>query len=82
MGWMALIWCIVDLATFETSAEVRSLARKGLFVSTATWFVFDTGFSLIMREFEHAAFNIPFVTLLGVPLYKMHVHDADGKKRS
>jgi hypothetical protein len=82
MGWMALIWFMVDLATVEDYASVRAMARKGLAISTVSWFLFDTGFSLALGEVEHAAFNLPFVTLLGVPLYRMHVHDVEEKKQS
>jgi hypothetical protein len=79
VGWMVLIISMVDLAAYEGDPTVRAMARRGLMLSVATWFLFDTGFSLASGEIEHAIFNIPFGTLIGLPLYIMHTNE-NGRK--
>lgn len=81
VGWMMLILGMLDLAVNE-NANVRKIARRALANSTALWFVLDTGFSLATAEIEHALFNIPFVTFLGVPLFIMSVNDDAPEKTS
>jgi hypothetical protein len=75
VGWMSLIGSMIDLAADEKDVAIRATARRSLILSTAIWFVLDTGFSIVMGEVQHALFNTPFVTLLGVPLYVMHKND-------
>lgn len=83
VGWMSLLGSMIDLAANDTDATVRATARHGLMLSTATWFLLDTGFSLVKGEVEHALFNIPFAALLGGPLYIMYKNDpADKSKHS
>jgi hypothetical protein len=81
VGWMSLIGSVVDLAGYETDATVRATARRSIMLSTGIWFVCDTGFSLIKGEVEHALFNVPFLTLLGGPLYVMHTTDRPNKAK-
>lgn len=39
-----------------------------LAVPVVVWFVLDTGFSLVVGSWPHAAFNIAFLAALGIPL--------------
>jgi hypothetical protein len=75
VGWMSLIGSMVDLAAYQEDAAIRATGRRSIMRSTVTWFVFDTGFSLVVGEVNHALFNIPIATLLGTPLYVMHKND-------
>ena len=81
IGWMALFWGTIGLAVHH-DPDVRSKARHALTASIAIWFVTDTGFSLVMGEIEHAAFNLPFLTLLSVPIYIMSTNDSSRQKKS
>jgi len=80
VGWMGTFSCLLDLAVVEDS-QTRKVARRGMILSVCTWFVLDTGYSIVTGEVEHAAFNLPFVSLLGFPLYALVKNDP-GKKRS
>lgn len=71
VGWMTLMWNVLQHLAIHSDPSVRTLARKSLIFSTATWFVLDTGYSIAIHEYEHAAFNFPFVTSLAIPLYLM-----------
>lgn len=81
VGWMVLLWGILELAV-NSDPHIRSSARRAIATSTAVWFVLDTGFSLATGEVEHALFNIPFVTFLGVPLLVMIRNDAITKTKA
>jgi hypothetical protein len=81
VGWMSLIGSIVDLAAYEDDEIVRATTRRSLMLSTSIWFVFDTGFSLVIGEVQHALFNIPFAAVLGAPLYVMEKNDMLNKSR-
>ena len=80
IGWMSLMYFVLELAAHE-NAGVRASARKALIASTAVWFTFDTGFSIVTGELEHAAFNLPFLGLLAVPLYTMSTSDNGQEKK-
>jgi hypothetical protein len=56
----------------------RAASRGAVAASAAIWFVVDTGFSLAVGEWRHAAFNVPFAMLLAVPLVVMGRADHDG----
>ena len=64
LGWMVLILAIVrgPLRRRDRSAW------KAVTASLTVWFVVDTGFSLAIAEWEHAAFNVGFLVALAVPL--------------
>jgi hypothetical protein len=74
IGWMILLAAMADLAVHQ-DRSVRIQARSSMARSVAFWFVWDTGFSLATGEWQHAAFNVPFVTLLMGPLYVMMCND-------
>jgi hypothetical protein len=74
IGWMVLLAGVADFAVHQ-DRSVRSQARSSMARSVAFWFVWDTGFSLATGEWQHAAFNVPFVTALMGPLYVMMCND-------
>lgn len=39
-----------------------------LAIPVLIWFVLDTGFSLVVGSWQHAAFNVAFLAALGIPL--------------
>lgn len=51
---MALVYFVLDLAVHD-DAIVRRMARKALSLSTAVWFVFDTGFSQSFGDGDQAS---------------------------
>jgi hypothetical protein len=64
VGWMVLVAALA-------AGPLRSgepWAWPALAASVGTWFVLDTGFSLAVGSWQHALFNLGFVTALGVPL--------------
>ena len=77
IGWMVLLYNIIQhfmrMKTTSSNAtpELRAMARKSIFYSVVSWFVFDTSFSITIRQYGHAIFNIPFLLLLVVPLVIM-----------
>lgn len=77
VGWTTLMLHI--LGSFggpdESDPKLRSQTRRILAFSTTIWFAFDTGFSLIIGQYEHAAFNLPFFGLLMGSLWAMHRED-------
>lgn len=64
VGWMVLIAAV---ATSGSSAGDRWVWRA-LVASVSVWFALDTGFSLVVGEWQHALFNLGFVAALGPPL--------------
>jgi hypothetical protein len=76
IGWMVLLAAMADFAVHQ-DRSVRSQTRSSMARSVAFWFVWDTGFSLATGEWQHAAFNVPFVTLLMGPLYVMICNDTN-----
>lgn len=81
IGWMTLFWFMTDLAMHHDAA-VRAIARRALATTVGVWFAMDTGFSVAIGEIEHAAFNLPFLSLLAGPIYVMMTNDmVDTKKR-
>ena len=80
MGWMTLMWFVLKLAIHK-DPEVRFAARTALVASTAVWFTFDTGYSIAIGEINHALFNVPFVSCLGIPLYFMIQADKNSNKK-
>lgn len=75
MGWMTLIHCILPLVKYERDARVRCLVRNGIWGCTILWFLMDTGFSVAVRQYTHALFNIPFGLSLAIPLYILSTND-------
>jgi len=81
-GWMVLLLFVVGFAA-SPDRDTRAAARRAMALSVTIWFTLDTGFSLATGEVEHAAFNLPFMSLLAVPLYIMTNSDTvDDKKRA
>ena len=81
-GWMVLLLFVVGFVA-SPDRDTRAAARRAMALSVTIWFTLDTGFSLATGEVEHAAFNLPFMTLLAVPLYIMTKSDTvDDKKRA
>jgi predicted phage tail protein len=64
LGWAVLLAAVVHLGL--RSGDPRSW--WALVASIGTWFVVDTGFSLVVGSWQHALFNVPFALMLGVPL--------------
>ncbi len=64
LGWMVLILAVVrgPLRRRDPWAWHAVVASLGI------WFVVDTGFSLVVGEWEHAVFNLGFAVALGIPL--------------
>jgi hypothetical protein len=65
VGWMVLVAALA-------AGPLRSgepWAWPALAASVGTWFVLDTGFSLVVGSWQHAVFNLGFVVALGVPLF-------------
>jgi hypothetical protein len=82
VGWMVLTLFVVRNLAVYPDATVRSQARQAILWSITVWFFLDTGFSLAVGEFAHAAFNIPFVTGLAGPMYIMATSDdTDNQKQ-
>lgn len=48
--------------------RVGSEAWLVLVLPVLSWFVMDTGFSLVVGSWPHAAFNVIFLAALGIPL--------------
>jgi hypothetical protein len=64
VGWMLLVAAVA-------AGPLRSgepWAWPALAVSVGTWFVLDTGFSLLVGSWPHAVFNLGFLAALGLPL--------------
>jgi hypothetical protein len=76
-GWMFALHALLDLcdAPAMIHRSIRQSARRGIFVSAIFWFVVDTSFSIVIVEYNHALFNIPFIMLLMIPLYVMHQNE-------
>ncbi|MGB5952717.1 MAG: hypothetical protein WBG57_09445 [Ornithinimicrobium sp.] len=64
VGWMVLI--VMVITGSETTGH--SSPRRAVAVSLGAWFVLDTGFSLVVGQWQHALFNVAFLTALGLPL--------------
>lgn len=64
VGWMVLIAAV---ATGGSSAGAPWVWRA-LTASVSVWFALDTGFSLVVGEWQHALFNLAFLAALGLPL--------------
>ena len=89
IGWMVLMYNIIQQFMMIIPSHtkngielqqlqlqlLRAMARKSIFYSIVSWFVFDTSFSITIRQYEHAIYNIPFLLLLVVPLIIMEQCD-------
>ncbi len=64
LGWMIVL---VGIASGPLRRRER-WAWWTVAASTVTWFVADTGMSLVADQPSHAAFNVAFLVLLGAPL--------------
>ncbi|CAB9510794.1 expressed unknown protein [Seminavis robusta] len=80
VGWMVLMWFVLRHLAVHPDVTVRITARRAVTYSAAAWFFLDTGFSIAMGELEHAAFNIPFLSGLAIPLYVMSTSEVHTKK--
>ena len=92
VGWMLSLYTLLDMCDLQQSessgcgmnrhhATIRQSARRGIFLSGSIWFLFDTTFSIVISEYNHALFNIPFVMLFLLPLHVMHRND-DGDEET
>jgi len=78
VGWMnSLLSFLSQCEAPQMSRELRTLGRQGIFRSTSIWFVFDTTFSIVIGQYNHAIFNIPFAMVIMTPLYLMHRNEGD-----
>ena len=76
IGWMTALWGLMQFCGMdENPYHVRHKARKAILASSVIWFVWDTGFSIWLDEYEHALFNVPFLTVLVVPIHIMNQND-------
>jgi hypothetical protein len=83
VGWATSMWVMLDfMDAKEYPPKIRSKARNGLLFSIGFWFLLDTGFSIAVNEWEHAAFNFPFAICLAIPLYIMKTPDIQGDPKS
>ena len=94
VGWMLSLYFLLDMCDLRGNGTssmnndhhgavvVRQSARWGIFLSASIWFTFDTTFSIVVGEYNHALFNIPFVTLFLVPLQVMHWNDGNAETLS
>lgn len=91
VGWMLSLYSLLEMCALKRhdstinhhgNYAVRRSARRGLFLSAIIWFLFDTTFSIVVGECNHALFNIPFVMLFIVPLQVMHRYDVEDEPSS
>lgn len=68
IGWMALVAAVAAGPLKDGSRW----AWRALVFSFGSWFVFDTGLSLVRGEWQHALFNVGFLAALGLPLLMWH----------
>ncbi len=64
VGWMVLLAAVAA----GPLAAGDPWARPALAASVATWFVLDTGASLVLGWWTHAVYNLAFLALIGLPL--------------
>lgn len=64
-GWVVLMLTVVKHGLERDPAGPWWAALVG---SVASWFVLDTGFSLVVGSWQHALFNVVFLVALAVPL--------------
>ncbi|HXH77029.1 hypothetical protein [Nocardioides sp.] len=72
VGWMVLIVAVLNGAFLA-----RGSSGSGFCValSLGAWFVVDTGFSIVVAQWQHALFNVAFLVALGLPLLVCLRHD-------
>ena len=68
VGWMVLV-AAVAAGPLRTR---QPWALPALAASVGSWFLLDTGFSLAVGSWQHAAFNLGFLAALGIPLAGLH----------
>jgi hypothetical protein len=68
IGWMVLTF-IVARGPLRRREPWSWMAVA---VSIGVWFVVDTGFSLAVRQVEHALFNVAFLVAIAIPLTVLH----------
>ena len=66
-GWTLLMLTIARGPLLER----ERWAWSAVALSVTFWFVADTGFSLMVSEWEHALFNVGFIVALMVPLWAL-----------
>lgn len=64
IGWMTMV-AAVAIGPLRSG---RLWAWRALVTSIGGWFAVDTTFSLVIGEWEHAAFNVAFAVALGGPV--------------
>ncbi|MEO1058930.1 MAG: hypothetical protein AAFY28_18640 [Actinomycetota bacterium] len=77
-GWVVLMLAIVR----GPLRERERWAWSAVTLSLAVWFVVDTGFSLVVSEWEHAMFNIGFIVALAIPLWAMRAEVSTNDERA
>lgn len=68
IGWMALVAAVAAGPLRDGSRW----AGRALAFSLGSWFVVDTGLSLVLGEGQHALFNVGFLAALGLPMLMWH----------
>lgn len=75
-GWAVLLLAVVRIG-------VRGGDPRwwwAVSASLVAWFVVDTGFSLAVGSWQHAAFNVPFAVALAFPLAVVRPEDPYGRR--
>ena len=67
-GWMALLLTVVR----GPLRRGEPWAWRGVALSLTSWFVIDTGISLVLGFPTHALFNVAFAVALAVPMIGLH----------
>lgn len=68
LGAVVMAWStMMALLPLDDRRVIRAVA-----IGFGSWFVADTGFSLIVGMWTHALFNVPFFVALAFPLRRMH----------
>lgn len=63
-GWAVLLLAVVRIGLRGGDSRWWWAVSASL----SAWFVIDTGFSLAVGSWQHAAFNLPFAVAFAVPL--------------
>lgn len=71
-GWAILMLQIVRGPLRDGTPWALTFVSRAL----ASWFVLDTGMSLVLGYPTHALFNVPFAVALGIPLLRLRSNPA------
>ena len=66
-GWAILMLQIVRGPLRDGTPWALTFVSRAL----VSWFVLDTGMSLVLEYPTHALFNVPFAVALGIPLLRL-----------